>query len=122
MKNINIDALYKLIDISLPKISIKDVDIDKLLDDRDLPEFEDDWLKSFENLSNLTLTEDQKTVVNMLRERSFKKIFSLTENPDLASYVSDDFEIMAKYLFSDKEDEWVLKCLITNYANGKFSH
>lgn len=122
MKYINASVLYNLINTSLPEIYFKDIDMDQLLDCRGLPVFEDGWLRAFEKFSNLTLTEDQYSIVNMFREESFKKIFYLTENSDLASYVSDDFEVMATYLFSDEEDEWVQKCLINSYANGEIPH
>lgn len=74
--------------------------LNSLLDIRDRDEFDDDWVKTaeeiqahweiFENAENLEFT------IRDIREQAFQKSFAACGGHEVAGYISDDFEIIAK--------------------------
>lgn len=80
--------------------------------------FESEWLKIFNNLEKVKLDDDLVKIINQIREISFKNTFLHTQNPDISSYISDDFELISKSLLLN-EDNWVLKHLWKAYQNQK---
>ncbi len=95
--------------------------IDAMLDSRDSSEFEEDWLKVFQKLENRPFdAKDLKTVKN-IREIAYKKTYNSTNHSELSAYVADDFEMIAKSLLADLNDEW-LNALFLSYLLGLFPH
>lgn len=95
--------------------------IDAMLDSRDSSEFEEDWLKVFQKLENRPFdAKDLKTVKN-IREIAYKKTYNSTNHSELSAYVADDFEMIAKSLLADLNDEW-LNALFLSYLHGLFPH
>ena len=76
------------------------LDIDSLLDQRDSPEFEDEWLRvSKEVQAKWSAYADSETEIgkiDRIRELAFKKCFEFTGESEISGYVSDDFELIAK--------------------------
>lgn len=80
--------------------------------------FESEWLGNFNNLEKVKLDDDLVEIINQIREISFKNTFLYTQNPEISSYISDDFELISKSLLLN-EDNWILKHLWKAYQNQK---
>jgi hypothetical protein len=79
------------------------IEADKLLTARDTSsEFDDAWTACSNEISaewSARLPDPRAEAdILELRELAFKAVFAATRNPDLAGYVSDDFELIAKSL------------------------
>ncbi len=74
--------------------------IDDILDSRDSDVFSNPWTKAWENV------EDKNLDIDSDRERLFKMIYDKTESSDLAAYVTEDFELIAKHI-DEEENNWV---------------
>jgi hypothetical protein len=98
-----------------------DEEIDEMLDRRDDAEFEEDWLRVFQALEKKTFVADDLTEIKNIREIAYKKTFEATNHSELAAYVADDFEMIAKSLLADFSDEW-LNALFLSYLHGAFPH
>ena len=97
----------------------EDYDVDDLLDMRDSEEFDEEWMRVYEDLSKTKISEDEKKKINNIREKSFLNAYSLSESSDIASCISDDFEIICKAYITGYNDVW-LNSLIISYARGEF--
>ena len=95
--------------------------IDEMLDSRDSSEFESDWLKVSQTLEKKKFSADNFASIENIREIAYKKTFDTTNHSELAAYVADDFEMIAKSLLSDFADEW-LNALFLSYLHGLFPH
>lgn len=80
--------------------------------------FESEWLENFNDLKKVRLDDDLVEIINQIREISFKNTFLYTQNPEISSYISDDFELISKSLLLN-EDNWILKHLWKAYQNQK---
>ncbi|MCY7377296.1 MAG: hypothetical protein LH472_15160 [Pyrinomonadaceae bacterium] len=96
-------------------------EIDEMLDRRDDSEFEEDWLRVFQELEQKSFTDDDLAAIKNIREIAYQKTFEATEHGELAAYVADDFEMIAKSLFAEFSDEW-LNALFLAYLHGAFPH
>ncbi len=96
-------------------------DLEGLLDGRDSPEFEQKWLDVFESVDCRAgeLDEAQTAAVDALREVSYKAAFSVSENPDFAAFVCDDFELIGLALILGINDPW-LNGLWLSYRDNRF--
>jgi len=94
-------------------------DLDELLDMRDDEEFDLEWMRVYEILKQVEMEENQKKVVDDIREVSFLKAYNLSKSSDIASCVSDDFELICKAYIMNYDDNW-LNALIMAYAKGEF--
>jgi hypothetical protein len=123
----NLESLKTLLE-SNQILSFKNLDeetINQMLDSRDSKDFEGDWLRVFRAIE---LREKLKPLQNKdlaeiktIREIAYKRTFSATNHPELASYVADDFGLICKSLFLDFSDEW-LNSLFLCYLHGIFPH
>lgn len=99
--------------------------VDEMLDSRDSHNFEKDWLQvshEIEHREKLNpLPEPTLAELDKIRETAYKAVFSVTENSDLAAYVSDDFELIGKALALNFNDEWLTR-LWSTYLKGSFPH
>lgn len=95
--------------------------IDEMLDRRDDAVFEEDWLRVFQKLENELFTDDALMEIKNIREIAYQKTFEATNHSELAAYVADDFEMIAKSLLADFSDEW-LNALFLSYLHGAFPH
>lgn len=93
---------------------------DEVLDLRDERVFDDIWMQHFSQLSRVSLSDDDVAAISLIREQAFKQTFLITENADLASAVSDDFDLIAKSLLSGRQDQWPIQYLWHCYSTGIF--
>lgn len=90
---------------------------DAELDARDSSAFDAAWNSSYERLHQIDPTES--TTIRDIREYAFKQTFRLTQNSELASYVSDDLGLIAKAFDSKLANAFVNR-LWNSYLQGKF--
>lgn len=91
-------------------------DIDELLDERDDELFSTPWGNEYDNVEEIK-TEENKTLIDSIREKIFKEIFNKSNSSDLSSYVSDDFALLMDAVNSDYESKW-LNSLLFEYTKG----
>ena len=96
-------------------------EIDEMLDRHGDSGFEKDWLRVFQALDKKSFTDNALTEIKNIREIAYKKTFTTTNHGELAAYVADDFELIAKSLLADFSDEW-LNALFLSYLHGAFPH
>jgi hypothetical protein len=80
-------------------------DVDFILDSRDTDAFDSAWMRNYNLIrknEKLNTTEVKK-IVEFIREISYKA----TQSSDLASYISDDFGLIAEASIIDYNDDWV---------------
>ncbi|MBP1905851.1 hypothetical protein J2Z32_002499 [Paenibacillus turicensis] len=95
------------------------IHVDDLLDNRDEPQFSDEWMKVYDDISNKKLTsfidEITNQQIDLLRELVYKKVYRYTSSSDLAGYISDDFGLIGDALHVNYNNDWLsalLKCYI----------
>lgn len=67
--------------------------IEEYLECRECSDFDENWVisdKVIENHKAQGIINEFSEIESQLRERVFKQVLSLTDNYDLASYISDD--------------------------------
>lgn len=87
-------------------------------DIRDNHTFEEKWLNEYSILNDVKLDDEVNELINEIREISFKNVYLKTGNEEIASYLSDDFELIAKSLFLNK-DNWIITHLWKSYLQSK---
>ena len=95
----------------------KDTDWDAALCARDSFEFDGAWCASYEKVSSSCPPEC--ALVKEIREIAFKKVYQVTENADLAGYVSDDMGLIAQACDSKVEIDFIDN-LWKTYVRGAF--
>jgi hypothetical protein len=104
--------------LSKDLLNIKDLDI--VLDQRECEIFGDEWMRVFDDLklSKDDITKETEEMIDSIREASFKKMYRISQSPDLAGYVSDDFGLIAEALCLNYQDEWI-NSLANEYMNNR---
>lgn len=74
------------------------VDADDLLARRDEAPFDTAWAQAFEQAKGLPAAAVDEPELERLREAAFKAVYDSTANADLAAYVSDDFDLVGRFL------------------------
>ncbi len=104
----------------LKQIEFGTLDIDDLLDKRDAEVFDAEWIRVYNAVESLKSVEDysemEKKINSEVREQVFKMIYELSNDGDLAGYVSDDFGLIADAELLGYRDSWLDK-LISCYKN-----
>ncbi|MEM7602072.1 MAG: hypothetical protein AAF357_11740 [Verrucomicrobiota bacterium] len=125
--------MWKLADIPgsisdesvLHRSAFVDADLDAILDQRDLDDFEDDWIKAAEDVQyhweKFADAESTTNTIDLIREAAFKKCFEYTEESEISGYVSDDFELMAKASAMSLDSPY-LKNMMKVYSDGGVPH
>jgi hypothetical protein len=85
----------------LPPAYFTSLDCNAALDARDAdPSFEGEWLRIFNEVSRRWPTADQsaelKSLVEDIRQESFSSVSRSSGQHEIASYVSDDFDLLAR--------------------------
>ncbi|KQO22490.1 hypothetical protein ASF10_08930 [Flavobacterium sp. Leaf82] len=93
-------------------------DFDMVLDQRDQDSFSVRWMEMFDIVKE-KIIEDKidKTVSDNCREKVFKLVYSITNNSDLSSYISDDFGMIVQSLETKQNYFW-LNSLWLEYKKG----
>lgn len=114
-----VDDLFQ----NLEKIDFTQMDFDKVLDNRDLPEFDEEWIRIFNNIEAMKkekgFSEQSKSISNNIREKVYLKIYDLTQDDSIAGYASDDFGLICDSEFLEYNDDWLDK-FIKSYDNLQF--
>lgn len=97
----------------------KNCDIDKLLDLRDSEVFDCEWMRVYNYLDSIEIESYKLTEIDDIREQSFMVAYNVSNSSDIASCVSDDFEIICKAYLCGYNDKW-LSALVMSYVDGKF--
>ena len=96
-------------------------DFDDLLDARDASEFASPWTTAYNAASKLytesNSLQSEKVRIDKVREHIYKRVYNRTEVSDLASYISDDFDLILKSLLTSIENDWV-NSLWLSYKGG----
>ncbi|WP_434751483.1 hypothetical protein [Paenibacillus amylolyticus] len=88
------------------------------MDERDEAPFADEWMQAYERYAgDSAVAEDE--VLRQIREIAFKRTISLTGEPELAGYVSDDFGLIGSYWLQDGEQDAFVNRLYEGYAQEK---
>ncbi len=96
-----------------------DCDINELLDSRDKDEFDSEWMRVYNILNEISIEDSEKQTIDSIRKKIFLQVYNLLESSDIASCISDDFEIICRACVSGYDDKW-LNSLIMSYAKNKF--
>lgn len=99
--------------------SMFEIDLDDALDQRDEPAFETPWMDAYKKLPDADIPTDLQQLHQQVRQAAFLKTMQLTESPEVAGYVSDDFGLIASSLALDVQDAWV-NALWKEYNCGTF--
>ena len=112
-------SMKELIEL-LSSINFDVLNIDELLDSRDSKIFDLEWTRIYKAVEALknedNYSESEKTENFDIKETVFKIIYGLTNDCDLAGYVSDDFGLILDAELLEYEDAWLSK-LISCYRN-----
>ena len=95
---------------------------DDLLEARESEPFDSEWMRCYVAVQDAEVeAELQKVnvVIDDLREWAFKRAHGISGNAEIAGYVADDFELIARALQADWNDEW-LAALWQEYRAGRF--
>jgi len=97
-----------------------------VLELRDAPEFESEWMRVHLLLSERDKLSPHSTevseTIHAVEEAAFKAVYSATKATDFTEFaplVSDDFSLFAHAIARDFNDPW-LNGLFRSYLNGKF--
>lgn len=85
--------------------------INKILDERDKAIFSNKWIEVYETLKNKCVKSD----TNNIRRKVFSIVYDHSKNPELASYISDDFGLIHDALEINYNNSWV-NALWTKYT------
>lgn len=99
---------------------LKNLDIDKSLDARDEDPFDSQWMDNFNRLENKPFNKDTLDIINKIRECTFKESFKVIGSDEISARISDDFELIAKDLALNEEDNWSVSYLWKSYQAGIF--
>lgn len=106
------------------------LDTDHILNERENPPFDQEWMRNYKAISEIkiSLLSNNLAVphIDSLRESVFKQVYAFSNSSDLASYISDDFGLIADALYVNYNDSWLtalLQCYLENkIPYGPLSH
>lgn len=111
--------MKELIDL-LSSINFDVLNIDELLDSRDSIIFDSEWIRVYKAIEALksenNYSQSEKTKNFNIRETVFRIIYNLTNDSDLAGYISDDFGLIFDAELLGYKDAWLTK-FISCYKN-----
>lgn len=99
--------------------TFSELDADQYLDKRDAND--DEWItasKRWELDADGSDVEESEQI-RAGREQAFKQAFRLTENHDLAGYISDDIRLICMALKQDGGEDPVIKHMLSSYLQGQ---
>ncbi|WP_417763050.1 hypothetical protein [Shewanella sp.] len=92
--------------------------LDALLDQRDSAPFDTAWMASFNTISRQWQSADLASdAIDALRQESFLASSRHTQQHEIASYVSDDFELIGKMLLLGATEPFV-QHLLSQYQQN----
>ncbi|WP_180143052.1 hypothetical protein [Desulfoluna butyratoxydans] len=101
----------------LSDVCFSNKDFDAILDLRDENPFDQDWITSYKKIekawANHNASNDLIELIEKVCKESFLVTSQSTDQHEIASYVSDDFDLIAKYLALNVKDSFVSSLLST---------
>jgi hypothetical protein len=118
---LSLDYIWNAVhgELFFEKIFAAGIDWDEQLDRRDMGEFDENWTMNHDIVQNAEARMFPDSEIDKLREFAFKKVFAITQNPDLAGYVSDDFGLIGEAVQTNAVTPWIRE-LIKDYIEGTF--
>ncbi len=106
-------------DLLIETLKWKSHDYDDYLNYRDTPDFENRWFVAKNDIAPVVksyglMLDD----INEISEIAFNEVYNITLNSDLAAYVSDDFELIAKNFISGQRNDF-LNNMWSIYKSGE---
>jgi hypothetical protein len=104
---------------------------DTLLDERDAAEFSTPWADAYEAseepFKQVDADQDLKARLDKVREHVYKRVYNQTKVSDLASYTSDDIDLIVRYLLTSMSSNWINALWLSpsgplNETAGELSH
>lgn len=116
-----INKLYRMINEKqiITEEMFKNKDLNKLLDLRDSSEFDDEWVRVNDDIALKVKEPNCKELIDHICEECYKKAYEISKNDEIAECISDDFELIAKAIVLQHDDNWLNK-LMECYFNGVF--
>ena len=107
---------------NLDKIDYSKLDLVEILGNREYPEFDEKWVRTYMKLLHLKKEKNypkgRMQISETYKKRSFEKIIKLCGDMGLAMQVSSDMELMYDGLALKYDDPWFLK-LVACYERGE---
>jgi hypothetical protein len=92
-----------------------------LLAAREADDFAEPWTSAYEKsqaaFSQLVADSDTKARLDKAREHVYKRVYRHTQVADIASYTSDDLDLLARYVLTALPSPWV-NALWLGYQQG----
>ena len=99
----------------------KEIDLDSILEIRDSDPFDSEWISCYDEIKEIIektpLSNEQHALVDELRKAAFIAASKATGQHEIASYISDDFELISSAIFSGFSNE-ILSRLLKSYKSG----
>jgi len=95
-----------------------EIDIDCVLDGRDDDYFDSAWIDAHNSFKEIQFEINERKLIDIIREVSFKATYNHCRDSDLAAYVSDDFELISKALLTNFSNPFI-NALWECYKNHK---
>lgn len=94
-------------------------DFDELLDLRDEECFDSEWMRVYNLLNNMVVDKSYYQIIDEIRKETYLRAYKESNSSDIASCVSDDFELIVKAYILNVDDQW-LNSIIMLYAKSIF--
>jgi len=110
----------------LPDCYFAGLDCDAVLNSRNEDkDFDAKWIRLFKDierrLAGATVADQVRALVEDIRRESFLVVSQATKQHEIASYVSDDFDLVVRGRLLGLTDPFLDHLWLT-YENGKFPH
>ena len=117
------DAAFWLQTLDFSAWSTEDNELADWLDMRDAPPFDVEWTRAFALLGDREgeqpLAPEELQSLKKLREAAYAKAATATNDTEVAAYISDDLDLLARAARMGLEDDW-LTSLRRAYDDGRF--
>ena len=102
-----IDSILEMLNKQQDQLGEKE--IINYLDYRDTSPFDEKWVKSYENVNSIKSNKDESFLNNEknLREKVFKNVARITNNYELAEYISDDAGLISSDYYFNTNDKFI---------------
>ena len=121
MKNMKTTEIKNIIQNELPLIlgRLSDETIDNILVERDDNFFSEQWMQAYNEVEKQKKQQGVPSTYNEdIRKIVFNMVLEITNNDDLAAYISDDFGLIGDAEKVDINNNWI-NVLWQSYKKGE---
>ena len=121
MKNMKTTEIKNIIQNELPLIlgRLSDETIDNILVERDDNFFSEQWMQAYNEVEKQKKQQGEPSTYNEgIRKIVFNMVLEITNNDDLAAYISDDFGLIWDAEKVDINNNWI-NVLWQSYKKGE---